>query len=150
MISIDTFNPIRFPVDCKFNPFITNRIFLSFSDILNELRRIKLISQSLTNDYTMNQCHELRTTSAENQSIFLFYMFIRLLREEGYIDELNLQKLLEQYQTKPNAEKLLRISKQILRDGFLTLEQILQSTRDFFLQDVNRSFSCNSITFPSV
>ena len=113
--------------------------------MLNEFRRMKLISQSLTNDYTMKQCHELRSTTAENQSIFLFYMFIRILREEGYIDELNLRKLLEQYQTKPNAEKLLRISKQIFRDGFLTLEQILQSTRDFFLQDVNHSFPSDSI-----
>lgn len=87
----------------------------------------------------MNQCHELRLTSAENQSIFIFYMFVRLIRQEGYIDELTLEKLLQQYQTQPNSEKILLISKQILRDGVLTLEQIMQSTRDFFLQDVNRS-----------
>lgn len=85
----------------------------------------------------MNQCHELRSTTAENQSIFLFYMFIKLIRQEGSID----QTTLEQYSNRPNSEKLHRISKQILRDGVLTLEQILQSTRDFFLQDVKSIFS---------
>jgi len=64
-------------------------------------------------------------------------MMIKLIRDEGYIDEINLQKLLHQYQTASNLEKFNFISKQILREGFLTIEQIVQSTKDFFLQDVN-------------
>jgi hypothetical protein len=108
-----------------------------FRDILNELRRLKLISQSLTNIYTLNQCHELKSATSESQVIFLFYMMIKLIRKEGYIDENNLEKFLHQYETTSNLEKFHFISKQILREGFLTIEQIVQSTKDFFLQDVN-------------
>jgi hypothetical protein len=104
-----------------------------FRDILNELRRSKLISQSLANHYTMNQCHELKSSTPENQSIFLFYMMIQLIRTEGYIDEMNFKKFLQP----SNIDKFHRI----LREGFLTIEQILQSTKDFFLQDVNHLFN---------
>ena len=110
-----------------------------FRDILNELRRLKLISQSLANTYTLKQCHELKSTTPENQVIFLFYMMIKLIREEGYIDEINLPKLLHQYETASHLEKFNIISKQILREGFLTIEQIVQSTKSFFLQDVNNN-----------
>jgi hypothetical protein len=85
----------------------------------------------------MNQCYELKSSTPEIQSIFIFYMMIKLIREEGYIDEINLKNFLNQYQTDSNIEKLNRISKQILHEGFLTIEQIFQSTKDFFLQDVN-------------
>ena len=101
-------------------------IFL-FRDILNELRRLKLISQSLTNTYTILQCQELKSSTPDIQTIFIFYMIIKLLRKEGYIDEDNLRK-------EPNRENF----KNILRNGFLTTEQILQSIKDFFLQDVRR------------
>jgi hypothetical protein len=104
-----------------------------FRDILNELRRSQLISQSLANHYTMNQCHELKSSTPENQSIFLFYMMIQLIRTEGYIDEMNFKKFLQP----SNIDKFHRI----LREGFLTIEQILQSTKDFFLQDVNHLFN---------
>lgn len=96
-----------------------------------------MISQPLANIYTMNQCHELKSSTPEFQSIFLFYMMIKLIRDEGYIDEINLKKFLNQYETKSNIEKINLISKKILREGFLTIEQILQSAKDFFLQDVN-------------
>jgi hypothetical protein len=79
----------------------------------------------------------LKSATPESQVIFLFYMMIKLIRDEGYIDEINLEKLLHQYQTASNLEKFNLISKQILREGFLTIEQIVQSTKDFFLQDVN-------------
>ncbi len=64
-------------------------------------------------------------------------MMIKLILKEGYIDENNLEKFLHQYETTSNLEKFHFISKQILREGFLTIEQIVQSTKDFFLQDVN-------------
>jgi len=85
----------------------------------------------------MNQCYELKSSTPESQSIFIFYMMIKLIREEGYIDEINLKNFLNQYRTDSNIEKLNRISKQILHEGFLTIEQIFQSTKNFFLQDVN-------------
>ena len=81
----------------------------------------------------------MKSTTPENQVIFLFYMMIKLIREEGYIDEANLPKLLHQYETASNLEKFNAISKQILREGFLTIEQIVQSTKSFFLQDVNNN-----------
>ncbi len=46
-------------------------------------------------------------------------MLIKLIRTEGYIDENHLKE-----------------SKQILRNGFLTIEQIIHSAKDFFLHDV--------------
>ena len=48
---------------------------------------MKIISQSLTNEYTMNQCYELKSSTPESQAIFLFYMLIKLIQKEGYIDE---------------------------------------------------------------
>ncbi|UJR31391.1 hypothetical protein I4U23_018885 [Adineta vaga] len=104
-------------------------------DIINELRHSNIISQSLANEYTMNQCHELKITTSEAQTNFLLYMIIKLIREEGYIDEINLIHILQQYQTNTNDEKLQRINKEIIRNGFLTMEQISQSAKDFFLQD---------------
>jgi hypothetical protein len=85
----------------------------------------------------MNQCHELKATTPEAQASFLFYMMIKLIREEGYIDETNLRNILNQYQTDTSSQILNRINKQILRNGFLTIEQIIQSAKDFFLQDVS-------------
>ena len=87
----------------------------------------------------MNQCHELKSTTPESQTIFLFYMMIKLIRDEGYLDDITLQKLLHQHSTASNLDKLQFISKQILREGFLTIEQIVQSAKDFFLQDVKYS-----------
>ncbi|CAF3346668.1 unnamed protein product [Rotaria sp. Silwood2] len=104
-------------------------------DIVNELCRIKIISQSLANDYTMNQCYELKVTTPEGQAIFLFYMMIKLIQKEGYIDEINVREILNQYQTKNENEKFNIIYKYILRNGFLTIEQLIQSAKDFFLQD---------------
>jgi len=85
----------------------------------------------------MNQCHELKATTPEAQASFLFYMMIKLIREEGYIDETNLKNILNLYQTDTSSQILNRINKQILRNGFLTIEQIIQSAKDFFLQDVS-------------
>ncbi len=85
----------------------------------------------------MNQCHELKATTPEAQANFLFYMMIKLIRKEGYIDETNLRNILNQYQTDTSSQILNRINKQILRNGFLTIEQIIQSAKDFFLQDVS-------------
>jgi len=85
----------------------------------------------------MNQCHELKATTPEAQASFLFYMMIKLIREEGYIDETNLRNILNLYQTDTSSQILNRINKQILRNGFLTIEQIIQSAKDFFLQDVS-------------
>ncbi len=82
----------------------------------------------------MNQCYELKSSTTEIQTNFIFYMMIKLIRNEGYIDEINLKKFLSQYHTNFNNEKL---NKEILYEGFLTIEQIFQSTKDFFLQDVN-------------
>lgn len=64
-------------------------------------------------------------------------MAIKLVRQEGYIDEANLKTLLQQYDKEADQEKLTRISNEILRNGFLTLEQLMQSAKDFFLQDVS-------------
>ncbi|CAF5039532.1 unnamed protein product, partial [Rotaria sp. Silwood1] len=104
-------------------------------DIVNELRRSKIISQSLANNYTMNQCYELKVTTPEAQAIFLFYMMIKLIQKEGYIDEIHTREILNQYQTNTENEKFNIIYKHILRHGFLTIEQIIQSAKDFFLQD---------------
>ncbi|CAF4553692.1 unnamed protein product [Rotaria socialis] len=104
-------------------------------DIVNELRRMKVISQSLTNEYTMNQCYELKSSTPESQAIFLFYMLIKLIQKEGYIDETSIREILNQHQTNQENEKFNIIFKHILRNGFLTIEQISQSAKDFFLQD---------------
>jgi len=85
----------------------------------------------------MNQCYELKSSTPDIQANFILYIMIKLIREEGYIDDINLKKFLRQYENDSYIEKLNRIFKQILRQGFLTIEQILQSTKDFFLQDVN-------------
>ncbi|CAF1261150.1 unnamed protein product [Adineta steineri] len=104
-------------------------------DIINELCHIKILSQSLVNDYVLNQCYELKIATPELQTIFLFYMMIKLIRQEGYIDEINLKKILNQYTNDTIEKKLDIINKQILRNGFLTIEQITHSADDFFLYD---------------
>ncbi|CAF1561008.1 unnamed protein product [Adineta steineri] len=104
-------------------------------DIINELCHIKILSQSLVNDYLMNQCYELKIATPEIQTIFLFYMMIKLIRQEGYIDEINLKKILNQYTNDTIEKKLDIINKQILRNGLLTIEQITHSANDFFLYD---------------
>ena len=58
-------------------------------------------------------------------------MMIKLIRTEGYIDENHLKE-----------KDMNIISKQILRNGFLTIEQIIHSAKDFFLHDV-RHYSSN-------
>lgn len=78
----------------------------------------------------MNQCYELKSSTLEIQTNFLFYMMIKLIHDEGYLDENNLKTLL-------NESEINTISKHILSKGFLTTEQIFQSIKDFFLQDVN-------------
>jgi hypothetical protein len=92
----------------------------------------------------MDQCHELKIASPEAQAIFLFYMIIKLIREEGYIDENSLRQILNRYKNDPDRDKLSvklnTIYKQILRDGYLTIEQVIHSARDFFLQDVSHYF----------
>jgi len=85
----------------------------------------------------MNQCYELKSSTSNIQSIFILYMMIKLIREEGYIDDINLRKFLHQYENDSYIEKFNRIFKHILHQGFLTIEQILQSIKDFFLLDVN-------------
>ncbi|CAF1625727.1 unnamed protein product [Rotaria magnacalcarata] len=104
-------------------------------DIVNELRRMNIISQSLTNEYTMSQCYELKSSTPEGQAIFLFYMLIKLIQKEGYIDETSVREILNQHQTNQENENFNTIFKHILRNGFLTIEQISQSAKDFFLQD---------------
>jgi hypothetical protein len=85
----------------------------------------------------MKQCYDLKSSTPETQSIFLFYMMIKLIRTEGYIDENHLRDILNQYQNDTNIQKLNIIYKHILRNGFLTIEQIIHSAKDFFLQDVS-------------
>lgn len=112
-----------------------------FRDIVNELRRLKIISQSLTNDYTMNQCYELKMSTPEVQANFLYYMMIKLIQKEGYLDETTIKQILI------GTEKSNIILKHILRQGFLTIDQITQSAKDFFLQDVSNLSKDNHITF---
>ncbi|CAF5127576.1 unnamed protein product [Rotaria sp. Silwood1] len=57
-------------------------------------------------------------------------MMIKLIQKEGYIDEINTREILNQYQTNIENEKFNIIYKHILRHGFLTIEQIIQSTKD--------------------
>lgn len=95
---------------------------------------MKFISQSLTDRYTIEQCQELKQSSVEIQTNFIFYMIIKLLRNEGYIDENLLRKISEDFNEK-NFEELL------LTDGYLSIEQIIQSIRAFFFQDVNQIFN---------
>ncbi|CAF0920812.1 unnamed protein product [Adineta ricciae] len=101
-------------------------------DIANDLRRSNMISQSLADQYTLMQCYELKSAIPEIQTNFLFYMLIKLIREEGYMDEECVKKILQQSKTDANEKKL---NKSLLRHGFLTIEQLSQSTKDFFLQD---------------
>ncbi|CAF0923040.1 unnamed protein product [Adineta ricciae] len=101
-------------------------------DIANDLRRSNMISQSLADQYTLMQCYELKSAVPEIQTNFLVYMLVKLIREEGYMDEECVKKILQQSKTDANEEKLNR---SLLRCGFLTIEQLSQSTKDFFLQD---------------
>lgn len=71
----------------------------------------------------MDQCYELKLATPESQAIFLCYMMVRLIQKEGYIDEMDIK-------TNNLSDKYM------LRHGFLTVEQISQSTKAFFLQDV--------------
>ncbi|CAF3805843.1 unnamed protein product [Rotaria sp. Silwood1] len=57
-------------------------------------------------------------------------MMFKLIQKEGYIDEINTREILNQYQTNIENEKFNIIYKHILRHGFLTIEQIIQSTKD--------------------
>lgn len=104
-------------------------------DIINDLRRLNLISQSLTDLYTINQCQELKQSSPEMQTNFIFYMIIKLLRNEGYIDDNLLRKL----STDIHEKNIEEISRKILTNGCLTVEQIVQSIRAFFFQDVKKT-----------
>ena len=81
----------------------------------------------------MEQCYELKIGTYEAQAIFLFYMIIKLIQEDGYIDEFNVREIINQHPL--NTKNI--IHKQILRDGCLTIEQIIQSAKAFFLQDVS-------------
>lgn len=110
------------------------RIIKFSRDIINDLRRLNLISQSLADLYTINQCQELKQSSPEMQMNFIFYMIIKLLRNEGYIDDNLLRKLSADIHEK-NIEE---ISRKILTNGCLTVEQIIQSIRAFFFQDVKQ------------
>ena len=75
-------------------------------------------------------------------------MLVKLIREEGYMDEESVKKILQQSQTDVNEEKL---NKSLLRHGFLTIEQLSQSTKDFFLQDVRFAFiSSKKTLFSSI
>ena len=104
-------------------------------DIINDLRRLNLIPQSLTDLYTINQCQELKQSSPEMQTNFIFYMIIKLLRNEGYIDDNLLRKL----STDIHEKNIEEISRKILTNGCLTVEQIVQSIRAFFFQDVKKT-----------
>ncbi|CAF1237646.1 unnamed protein product [Rotaria sp. Silwood1] len=59
-------------------------IIIKLLDIVNELRRLKIISQSLPN-----------ITTPEAQAIFLIYMMIKLIEKEFYIDEINIKQILK-------------------------------------------------------
>ena len=77
--------------------------------------------------YTIDQCCELR----QSQTIFLPYLMIRLIRNEAHLEENQLQKILE------NLNENNQISKFVIQQGFLTIEQILHSARAFFLNEVD-------------
>lgn len=107
----------------------------------NDFRRLKIVSQPLADQYTIEQCYELKLALPEIQAMFLFYMMVKLIRSEGYIDEKNLGEILHQYQDVVHrdqlSEQLHRIYKQSLRDGFLTMQQIVGSATSFFLEEVS-------------
>lgn len=69
------------------------------------------------------------------QTNFIFYMIIKLLRNEGYIDDNLLRKL----STDIHEKNIEEISRKILTNGCLTVEQIVQSIRAFFFQDVKKT-----------
>ena len=93
-----------------------------------------MISQSFADEYTLKQCYELKTAMPDVQTSFLFYMMIKLIRSEGHIDE----TLLARYRTRVDKHsELFPIEKQLLTHGYLTIDQITRSAKDFFLHDVS-------------
>ena len=87
----------------------------------------------------MNQCYELKLATADIQTIFLFYMIIKLIQQDVYLDEIHVKEILQQEQINVQNEKLYRMNRFILRYGFLTFEQKVQSATKFFLQDVRHA-----------
>ena len=93
-----------------------------------------MVSQSLADEYTLKQCYELKTAMPDVQASFLFYMLIKLVRSEGYVDDILLAR--PRTSLDPKSE-VLPAEKQLLTDGYLTVDQITRSAKDFFLHDVS-------------